>query len=154
MSAGRPVSIRSIRALRKEVIVMGRAKETYQKMHQILDAWKKIAPEESFAGLTLDEFTAALQPSFDARSETAEAVLVRRAAIASREEADKSARDLMKRVVGSVVGSPVHGSNSALYRAMGYRTEGERASGLTRKSQTAENQLTELTQVEEAEDTV
>ena len=120
---------------------MGRSKETHDKMTQFIDAWNKIAPDESFAGMTLAEFKTAIQPSIDARTQTAEAVLVRRAAIASREEADKSTRDLMRRVVGSVVGSPVHGSNSALYRAMGYRTQDERASGLTRKGQTAETPL-------------
>lgn len=108
------------------------------KLHRFKDAWAKIAPEESLAGMTLAEFVQATQPSLTAREEAAEAVMLRRMAIADRDKADDDTRALMRKVAGSVIGSPLHGVNSALYRAMGYRTDNEKASGLTRKSQTAE----------------
>lgn len=100
--------------------------------------------------MSLAEFKAATQPSIDERQSASDAVLARRAAIARRETADEATRALMKRVVSSVIGDPAHGPNSALYRAMGYRTDAERASGLTRKDQTASLESAELQTIVEA----
>jgi hypothetical protein len=129
---------------------MAHVKITDERLHRVIDAWEQVAPESSFGGMTLPEFKAATQPSIDERQNAADAVLARRAAIARREMADRESRALMKRVVSSVIGDPAHGSNSALYRAMGYRTDAERASGLTRKDQTASLESAELQTVVEA----
>jgi hypothetical protein len=117
---------------------MAQTKITGEKLYQLLDSWEQVAPESSFGGMSLADFKAATQPSIDQRQNASDAVLARRAAIARRETADETTRALMKRVVSSVIGDPAHGSNSAIYRAMGYRTDAERASGLTRKDQTAQ----------------
>jgi len=129
---------------------MAQIKLTGEKLYQLLDSWGQIAPESSFGGMSLADFKAATQPSIEERQNASDAVLARRAAIARREMADETTRMLMKRVVSSVIGDPVHGPNSALYRAMGYRTDVERASGLTRKDQTASLESAELQTIVEA----
>ena len=50
-----------------------------------------------------------------------------------REQADLVARDMLDLVVNAVRGTPSHGKDSALYRALGYVRQSERKSGLTRK---------------------
>jgi len=116
---------------------MSNIKLTKNRYNRVLDTRAQFAPEESFAGMMLAEFNAGVQSSIDERDRAAQAVLERRAAIASREVADIATRGLCRRVVSSIIGDPSHGADSALYRAMGYRTDAERSSGLTRKDQTA-----------------
>lgn len=97
-------------------------------------AWREIAPEGSFAGMTLAEFesnTAAL-----AESQTALQALEAQtsAAIRARDEAESTVRRVIRQVGHAVRGDPAHGEDSPLYRAMGYVPESERQSGLTRKT--------------------
>jgi hypothetical protein len=54
--------------------------------------------------------------------------------IARRAAADTATNEKVKLVVNSVKGHPTYGENSDLYRAMGYVTVDDRATGLTRKS--------------------
>ena len=51
----------------------------------------------------------------------------------ARALADAVTNDKVKLVVNSVKGHPSYGENSDLYRAMGYLTAADKASGLTRK---------------------
>jgi membrane-bound lytic murein transglycosylase B len=104
----------------------------------IANAWLELAQEESFAGMTLVEYQAATEATMTERANLEAIRREERAAIARRETADKTTRAINKRVVHAVQASPAHGPNSALYRAMGYITEDERASGLTRKNQNAD----------------
>ncbi|MFQ3167642.1 MAG: hypothetical protein ACI8QI_000173 [Limisphaerales bacterium] len=106
---------------------MSNIKITKNRYNRVLDVWAQFAPEESFAGMTLAEFKAGVQSSIDERDRAAQAVLERRAAIASREVADIATRGLCKRVVSSIIGDSSHGADSALYRAMGYRTDADRS---------------------------
>lgn len=101
----------------------------------VANAWLELAQEESFAGMTLAEYQAATEATITERTNLEAIRREESAAIARRESADKATRAINKRVVHAVQASPSHGPNSALYRAMGYITEYERASGLTRKSQ-------------------
>lgn len=55
------------------------------------------------------------------------------AAIKARDEAEKLARQAIRKVGNGVRSSPAHGEDSRLYRAMGYVPESERHTGLTRK---------------------
>lgn len=104
----------------------------------IANAWLELAQEESFAGMTLVEYQAATEATMTERANLEAIRREERAAIARRETADKTTRAINKRVVHAVQASPAHGPNSALYRAMGYITEDERASGLTRKNLNAD----------------
>ena len=97
-------------------------------------AWREIAPEASFAQMTLAEFetqTASLaQSTLRLQSLAAQTS----AEVKTRAEADAAAREAMRIVANAVRGNPAYGEDSALYRAMGFVPLSERQSGLTRKA--------------------
>ncbi|WP_309384644.1 hypothetical protein [Cerasicoccus frondis] len=111
---------------------------SYQKYHErmraILSAWTQLAPEESFGGLTLAEFTAKFQAIEDAKAQVDQ----RKLQLASDRQAYslllRGERDSLRLISNSVCGNPAYGDDSPLYRAMGYVPRSERASGLTRRT--------------------
>jgi hypothetical protein len=56
----------------------------------------------------------------------------------TRDDANGVTSDTNQKVVKGVVGDPNYGDDSNLYEAMGYVRKSERASGLTKKSSTAQ----------------
>jgi hypothetical protein len=96
-------------------------------------AWREIAPEASFAGMTLAEFetqTAMLSQSV----QRLQALSAQTSAeLKVRGEAEAAAREAMRIVSNAVRGNPAYGEDCPLYRAMGYVPLSERQSGLTRK---------------------
>jgi hypothetical protein len=74
---------------------MSNIKLTKNRYNRVLDTRAQFAPEESFTGMMLAEFNAGVQSSIDERDRAAQAVLERRAAIASREVADIATRGLL-----------------------------------------------------------
>ena len=98
----------------------------------MLNAWRTLAPEKSFAGLTLAQFEAAAAPSQTARRRIADLDNQRAQAAAEREHADDAFEATAKRVVAGVLADPTEGPDSALYEAFGYTRTSERKSGLTR----------------------
>ena len=107
-----------------------------RKVEEVSTAWERIAPDAEFGGMTLTAFRAAVADSFATRSRAAELEAELSANIARRAVADTLTNEKVKLVVNSVKGSPAYGENSDLYRAMGYVTAADKASGLTRKSAT------------------
>lgn len=106
------------------------------KIATVRTAWLTIAPAESFAGMTLAEFDAVCAPSNAARVAGVAIQNQLTGNIADRTAADAVTAAAIKRVVFSVLGSPEYGDNSPLYRAMGYKTPADRASGLSRTTTT------------------
>lgn len=104
-----------------------------RKVDEVVMAWEQLAPTDTFAGMTLAEFRAAVDPSKAERLRTAELEAELSGAAGRRALADLNTNEKLKLVVAAVKGDPAHGENSALYRAMGYIPMAERASGLTRK---------------------
>jgi hypothetical protein len=100
---------------------------------QVSTAWEQIAPEAEFAGMTLTAFKTAIGESFATRERLAQLEADQSANLARRTVADAATNNQVKLVVNSVKGSPAYGENSDLYRAMGYVTAADKASGLTRK---------------------
>lgn len=100
---------------------------------QVSTAWEQIAPEAEFAGMTLSAFKTAIGESFAIRERLAQLEADQSANLARRTVADAATNNRVKLVVNSVKGSPSYGENSDLYRAMGYVTAADKASGLTRK---------------------
>lgn len=96
-------------------------------------AWKELAPEKSFAGMTLAEFETATTLPLAIRDQIValEKQMVGRKT--DRMTADTAANVLLDLVVNSVRGTPQYGPDSSLYRAMGYVRKSERRSGLTRR---------------------
>lgn len=112
---------------------MASPKQNEERLQQIINAWRDLASTKSFGGMTLNQFEAKVQPSFDARLLVAQIENQLAQAINTREDADEVSLDTIQLVVNGVVGDPLEGPNSALYEAMGYTRKSERKTGLTRK---------------------
>lgn len=111
-------------------------KDTGALLKAISDAWEKLAPAKKFAEMTLAEFKAKVQPSFDARTAIDALDTQMLKAIDDRDDADKVSVPAAQLVVNSVKGDPAYGDDSALYEAMGYVRKSERKSGLTKAKKT------------------
>ena len=109
-------------------------KQNGEKLAAVLKAWKDLRPTKSFAGMTLAQFTAKVQPSLDARSaiDTLDNQLI--AAADQRDTADVESMKQVNFVVNAVKGDPAEGEDGELYEAMGYVRKSERASGKTNKT--------------------
>ena len=104
-----------------------------QSIETLLSAWDQLAPNAIFSEMTKEQFLAASQPSNEVRVRISELDQERKAKLATRNMSDEKSRELYGLVINSIKGSPLHGEDSALYRALGYKTKSERRSGLTRK---------------------
>jgi hypothetical protein len=108
-------------------------KDTEQKMEKMLNAWRTLAPDKSFGGMTLTQFEAVAAPAQAARQrlDALEDQLTK--AMADRESADNAFLLKAQQVVNGVLADPTEGPDSALYEAFGYTRKSERKSGLSRK---------------------
>lgn len=104
----------------------------------IIDGWTELAPTATFAGMTLAQFTTAVQPSFDARDKVAQLETDLKAAQDARDQVDVATTRTNASVVKAVVADKNYGDDSALYEKMGYVRKSARASGLTRKKLAAQ----------------
>ena len=104
----------------------------------IINAWTTLAPAASFGGMTLAQYKAKVQPSFDARTQLDTIEAQKTAALDTRDDADGVTSDTNQKVIKGVVGDPNYGDDSNLYEAMGYVRKSERQSGLTKKSGAAQ----------------
>ena len=104
----------------------------------IIDGSTELASTASFAGMTLAQYTAAVQPSFDARKKVAQLEIDLKAAQDARDAVDVTTTRTNAAVVKAVVADKNYGDDSALYEKMGYVRKSARASGLTRKKQAAQ----------------
>jgi hypothetical protein len=89
-------------------------------LQKIISAWERLRPDKSFGGMTLEQFKAAVQPSFDKRTAIEEARVVLRTLIRDRDADDRRSWKRARLVVHSVLGTPGEGEDSLLYVAMGY----------------------------------
>ena len=101
-------------------------------------AWRELAPDQVFAGMTLAEFDAATAPPIELRSEIMALAKQLEGKKTERSIADQKAAEVLELVVNSVRGTPGHGPDCELYRAFGYVRKSERRSGLTRKRAAAD----------------
>ena len=108
-------------------------KANEEKMNKMLTAWKTLAPEKTFGGLTLAQFEALVNDSLEARTTVAALEDSRTQAIAVRDNCDNTFLQKAQLVVAGVLADPSEGDDSALYEAMGYVRKANRKSGLTRK---------------------
>ena len=102
------------------------------KISQVVTAWATLRPEKTFAGLTLEQFKASIQPSTTTREriETLKDQLVSTQTL--RDDADKNSIATILLVVNAVKGDPTEGDDGELYEAMGYVRKSEKKSGLSR----------------------
>ncbi len=103
-----------------------------EKINTIFNAWKTLAADKSFAGMTVEQFEAAIAPSFTTRQQLEDLDNHRTHLINTRADADEASLAKAAAVVAGVLADPSFGPNSSLYEAMGYRRKSERKSGLHR----------------------
>ena len=108
-------------------------KANQEKYDEVEKAWKDLAPNETFGGMTLAQFQARLKPSKDQREALDQLDNQMKEHITGRDGADIVSMNGVELVVNGVIGNPAFGPDSALYEAMGYIRKSERKSGLTRK---------------------
>ena len=115
----------------------GSPKDNEEKLNAILNAWKTLAADKAFAGMTAAQFEAAIAPSFTARQQLDNVDDQRTHLINTRNDADDASLAKAAAVVAGVLADPVFGPDSSLYDAMGYTRKSERKSGLHRGGGTA-----------------
>src|ERR1017187_9409226 len=111
-------------------------KRTTNKLQKVIDAWTTIRPTKSFAGMTLEQFKAQVQPSQAARDQLTTLQSQATDSRTQRRQSDSASLELAQLVVNSVKGDPAEGENGSLYAAMGYVPKSARRSALTRTGPT------------------
>jgi hypothetical protein len=96
-------------------------------------AWREMAPDASFAGLTYAQFVEAAELPLTVRAEILAMERQLNGKRAERSLADEAASEMLTLVVNSVRGTPGYGEDCPLYRAFGFIRKSDRRSGLTRK---------------------
>jgi len=110
-------------------------KSTEEKIERMLNAWRTLAPEKSFGGMTLAQFdSTAASPALTARQRIDDLNDQLTQALAAREQADDLFDTKARQVVAGVLADPTEGPDSALYQAFGYTRQSDHKSGLTRKT--------------------
>jgi hypothetical protein len=103
-----------------------------EKIERMLNAWRTLAPEKSFGGMTLTQFEAIAAPALEARRRINDLDNQRAQASTEREQADEVFNAKAQLVVNGVLADPDEGPDSALYEAFGYTRKSDRKSGLHR----------------------
>ena len=112
----------------------GSPKDYGDKIAAVLKAWKDVCPAKSFAGMTLAQFTAKVQPSLDARAQLDTLADQTIAAETDRDNADVESMKQVLLVVNAVKGDPTEGEDGEFYAAMGYVRKSDRKTGKTNKT--------------------
>jgi hypothetical protein len=108
-------------------------KETEEKLRRILNAWKTLAPEKMFSGMSVEQFEEFITPSFTTRQQLEELDDQRTHLLNTRASADAASLAKVAQVVAGVQADASYGPDSSIIEAMGYVRKSERKSGLTRK---------------------
>jgi hypothetical protein len=108
-------------------------KDIGEKIASVLKAWKELRAAKTFAGMTLTQFTAKIQPSLDARDHIDALEEEMTAALVVRDTADVESNKQILLVVNAVKGDPAEGEDGELYAAMGYVRKSDRSTGKTNK---------------------
>lgn len=112
---------------------MGKSpKKNEELLDRILTAWKTLAGEDKFGGMTREQFEEFILPSKTTRAQVAALENQLAEAINAREAADEVSLAKAALVVAGVNGDPNFGPNSSLIEAFGYVRKSERKSGLKR----------------------
>ena len=96
-------------------------------------AWRDMAPDATFASMSLAQFEEAISVPLKVRDDIVALERQLEGKKAEKQIADTAGNGLLDLVVNSVRGTPGFGPDCALYRALGYVRKSERKSGLTRK---------------------
>lgn len=101
-------------------------KEIEEKIKRMLEAWRTLAPQKTFGGMTLAQFEAACAPSLSARQRITELETQLSRETAGRDDAaDAVFNGKAQLVVAGVLADPTEGADSPLYEAFGYTRKSE-----------------------------
>lgn len=103
------------------------------RRNQFIAAWRKYAPEATFAGSTLAQFEAETLEPVNVRLLMVEAKAHVAGLMRDRDRADAAMSLKLLMVSKAVQGNEAYGPDSNLYTAMGYVSSSVRKSGLVRK---------------------
>lgn len=112
---------------------MSRPKDVQERFERVNNAWRTLAPNKTFGGMTLMQFEEACLPSQEARNLVEELQDRMTKALAGRDAADVNTAAKIQLVVAGVIGDPTEGPDSPLYEAFGYTRKSDRRRGLTRR---------------------
>ena len=110
----------------------GSPKDNEEKLSRILNAWKTLAADKAFGGMTVEQFEAVIGPSFTTRQQLDDLDNQRTHLINSRNDADELSLARAAAAVAGMNADPGFGPNSSLIEACGYVRQSERKSGLHR----------------------
>lgn len=112
---------------------MGKSpKKNEEQLDRILTAWKTLAANVEFGGMTVDQFEEFIAPSKTTRAQVVTLDNQLTQAINAREAADEFSLGKAALVIAGINGHPAFGPNSSLIEACGYVRKSERRSGLKR----------------------
>jgi len=104
-----------------------------KRVEKILSAWQSQAPEDSFYGMSLQEFEDVVRSAKEVRERLEVLKRETLALIHNRALLDKKCHALANGVVFAVRADPQHGANSPLYSLMGYVLESDKTTGPSAK---------------------
>ena len=108
-------------------------KGNIEKLERIENAWKTLASDKTFGGMTLAEFSAFVSSSRNARTQIFDIENRMKDAQNLRDSSDDTALAKAQLVKNGVLADSTEGENSALYEGMGYIRKDDKKSGLTRR---------------------
>lgn len=109
-------------------------KDVKEYVTKINNGWVEGAPDKEFSGVTQSEFATDIAAGAKAEQELADILAQGDMKRAEIEDIYRNLKAKGVRVANGVRGDKDYGPDSALYGAMGFVRDSERASGLTRKS--------------------
>jgi hypothetical protein len=101
-----------------------------EKIRTAINTWETLRPTVEYAGLTVSQFTAVVQPSLTARVEIEQLKTQLVAKQDQRDAADETSMDALNRLVNGI--RAVEGNNSPALEPLGYTLQKECKSGLHR----------------------
>lgn len=108
-------------------------KENETKYNRFLIALTTLAPDKTFGGVTLADFTSQIGKSNAPRRRLVELADERTNEETNRDNEDAVTMKMCERIKNGVIADLEFGDDSALYEALDYIRKSERKSGLTRK---------------------
>jgi hypothetical protein len=108
-------------------------KKVAEKVQRVTTSWQTLRPAKTYAGMTLAQYQAKVQPTLDAHSQVQTLSDQLKQTRDTRRLSNTTSMATTKLVVNAIKGDPDDGEDSPFYAALGYVQSSSRKSGLTRK---------------------
>lgn len=101
---------------------------------QFIASWREYAPDETFAGISLEQFEESTLAPLETRARLVEARTKISGLQLERNQADRAMNDTMVIVAHAIRGNPAYGEDGPFYRSLGYIPKSERRSGRSHRT--------------------